>query len=525
MEPVEPKVEVTKQRAGGGIRAGVHSGAGVCAGVLLASCALGPVEDRIAEQREAAEQLIADREEPPRRPLVIVHDAPYLASDRIAHASLPWLHQEVDIKAAELPFELCLAKALEQLDDPPSVVLSAAVVNRAALVTLDHRGTFRDFLELLASASGFAWQERAKALHWMAEVTRTFEIHRVPGDLALSMETAQADDQQVVQSGGSGSSEGVRATPESSGSINLRVGVGFWESLEDTLVRLLGVENAPIIDKTTGTVVAHGPADRVRQAEQHIDRLNAWLGRQVLLEIQLVTVNLSDDRSMGIDWKLVGAASGANPVGSSTLADLSARSFGNPASVGIALADDFDGTQVILRALQQQGETTVRNAPRFVALNGQAAQLQVLNDRAYLARVDVITRETAALATEVQQQAGSVSTGISVTILPKIVGDRVFLHANVLVSDLVALDSTGTDERSIQLPSVDRTRFFQSARLRSGETLALGGLSADRGDKEEQSIARFAWLGAKKRRFSRSETVLLITPTLLDRAAPDEDLL
>ena len=101
-----------------------------------------------------------------------------------------------------------------------------------------------------------------------------------------------------------------------------------------------------------------------------------------------------------------------------------------------------------------------------------------------------------------------------------------FLHANILVSDLVALDSAGrSDGQTIQLPTVDRSQFFQSARLRSGETLALGGIITDRGAANEQSIARFAWLGGKRRQYSRTETVLLITPTLLDPPAPDPAML
>ncbi len=500
---------------------------------LLTSCALQGVEENIVESRVSAEDLIAQSAPPtPSRPLLVNHEGPYLATRRIAHASAPWQTEFVEIKASGLPFEMCLAKALEQLSAPPSVVLGAGVAEVETVVTLDHRGPFREFLNSLAAASGFDWEETANTLHWQAEVTRTFEIHRVPGELSFSMGTAQQDDTQVLQASGSGSAN-VRASPEAGGSIDLRVSAGFWDSLEQTLTNLLG-EGRPMIDRATGTVLVQGPAGRVRDVARHIAALNAWLGRQVLLEIQIVTVTLSEDRSTGIDWELVRKAASVTPVGSSQFAELSARALGvSPASVGIEVgvpfgseeASELEGTSVILRALALQGETSVRNTPRIVALNGQAAQLQVLSDRGYLAGVDVVTRETAALATEVQLEAGAVATGISLTILPKIVGDKVFLHANVAVSDLVALDTAGDRGITIQLPTVERQQFFQSARLRSGETLALGGLSADRGETRDQSIGRFAWLGAKTREYSRSETVLLITPTLLDPPTPDEDLL
>ena len=502
---------------------------GVLGLLAVAGCAFAPVEESIATAREDAEALIAKRTPAvPTRPLVAVHDGPYLAADRIAHSGVSWMHEPVAIRAAELPFNLCLAKALEQLSGPPSVVFAGPLAETT--VTLDHDGTFRDFLDLLADASGFGWEERAGALYWMQEVTRTFEIHRVPGEIAYSMNTVQTDNTQIIQAGGSGSSGGVRATPDAGGTISLNVAEDFWASLSVTLRRILGEDSEPIIDRSTGTVVVRGSAARVRDAGRHIARLNAWLARQVLLEVQLVTVSLNDDRSAGIDWQLVRTAASANPVGTSDLGLASARAMGlglSPGSVGIRFGtgNNFAGTSLILQALEAQGETSVRTAPRLVALNGQAAQLQVLNDRGILAEVEVTTRGEFSTATQEQLRPGTVSTGVSLTILPKIVGDRIFLHANILVSDLVALDSAGrSGGQTIQLPTVDRSQFFQSARLRSGETLALGGIITDRGVANEQTMARFSWLGAKRRQYSRTETVLLITPTLLDPPAPDPNL-
>ena len=273
----------------------------------------------------------------------------------------------------------------------------------------------------------------------------------------------------------------------------------------------------------------------MRQAGRYIAALNRWLGRQVLLEVQLVTVNLSDENSSGIDWSLVQTADNVDspltiaPTAAGNLAQMGAVALGiSPPSVGIAVNDpssEWQGTSVILRALSAQGRTTVVNSPRLVVLNGQAAQIQVLSDRGILSGIDVITRETAALATEVQLQAGVVSTGISVTILPKIVGNEVFLHANIMMSDLVEVNTAGTAQQTIQLPTVERNQFFQSARLQTGQTLALGGLLENRAVDRSETVPRLKWLGSRNNAVERAETVLLITPWLLDRPGPSEDTL
>ena len=525
------------------VRIGGRIGALGAAAILLAACAiLSPVPDpRIPDERSVAEGDIETSRARPSRSLVVEHEEPYVASARVAYAGSAWLHESVDIRVSGLPFDLCLAKALAQLNEAPSVVFAHDVVEREVPVTLDHKGTFREFLNLLAEASGLGWEEKSGALHWMAEVTRTFEIHRVPGDLSWSMSTVEPDQSATVQAGAGsgGASGGVRATPQAGSEITLNSNASFWDGLDETLLRLLGDANpSPIIDRSTGTVVVRGSAGRVREVGRYLEALNRWLSRQVLLEIQLVTVTLSDSQSAGIDWQLVYQAvtdqgipetpGSAEPAGRSGFASALARTSGiDAASVGIEFGEGhaFHGTEVVLRALAAQGETSLRNSPRVVALNGQAAQMQVLNDKAILAGVDVTTRETVAVVTEVELEPGVVSTGMSLTILPKIVGQRVFLHAAISVSDLVNLESAGSGEQSIQLPTVERSQFFQSARLRSGETLALGGLLARRGATGTRGMVRWPWLTAKSSEYSSTETVLLITPTLLDRPAPDEDLL
>ena len=525
-------------RVGHGARA-VAAGGSILALGLLAACAGLQLKTDVTESHAAMDELVEDQRTIQRRALVEVHDAPYLADARVAHSSASWLNEIVTIKAAELPFDLCLAKAVEQLTRGPSVAFSPDLQDRIVSVTLDHDGPFREFLNLLAEASGYGWEERSGALYWMAEITRTFDIHRAPGHITFSMNTVRGTQTAAIQAGGGGGGDqggggGVEATPASGGNIDLASTARFWTDLQSTLSRLLGNGAETIIDQTTGTVVVRGPARLVRQAARYIDGLNEWLERQVLLEIQLVSVTLSDQYTSGIDWQLVRKVAGANPVGASSFAEASAKALGvAPGVFGFQFGpsppgeppEDLDGTSLILRALSAQGQTSIRKNPRVVALNGQATQLQVLNDKSILAGVDVITRETNALVTQVQLEPSVISTGISLTILPKIVGERVFLYANILVSELVGLETAGTSEQSIQLPTVHRSQFFQSARLRSGETLALGGLLADVAASNKQALPRLGWLGTRRLESQRTETVLLITPTLLDAPAPDEDLL
>ena len=507
----------------------------------LAGCGFAQLGARVVATQEAAASLVTQPPAPPPvgRPLVIVHDGPYLPAERIAHTEARWLHDPVALRVSAMPFDRCLQRALEQLPAPPSVVFQAdldaaaeapdAPSLRSRPVTLDHRGTFREFLDLLAEASDFGWEQKAGALYWMAEVSRSFEVHRVPGDVTYNMQTTRSTGGQIVRagSGGGGATGGVSASPDSGGVLNISLSANFWDNIAAALGELLGPEYPPIIDRTTATVHVRGPAGRVRAAGRHIDAVNAWLARQVLLDVQVVTVTLADDNAFGIDWQIVSSAvSGYLAQGASGLAAASATALGlgvSAPTVGLRAGsrEQYGGSNAVLQALASQGQTTVRNAPRLVALNGQAAQIQVLNDRAILGEVEVTTRDTATAATQERLSPSTVSTGVALTILPKIVGNRVFLQASIHVSDLIALESGGrAGGQTIQLPTVTRNQFFQSARLESGETLVLGGLSTERGRAEDRTFAGVSWLGGKMRQARRTEMVLLITPTLLDAPTP-----
>ena len=510
-------------------------------GFAVSSCGVSALQTRMLETHATADALVLKKEPTlPSRPLVMRHAVPYVSVDRVPRSKNAGQHEAVLVRAVRLPFEICLEEGLAQLSEPPSVAFAADLIGKRSVpVTLDHRlGSFADFLDLLADASGYGWEIRAGALYWMEDVTRTFEVRRVPATLSYSVTSGVSDQQQVIQqSGGGGGSGQIRAAPRGNASISLSSAGVFWEDLNRTLTQLLGDEGNLVIDRATGTVVLRGNAGRVRLAGRYIAALNEWLGRQVLLEVQLVTVSFSDERSAGVDWQLVQSATegGVALNAASSLAGIATRALGiEPPTAGFTIAaapdevDSLAGSGLILRALSAQGKTSVVNSPRLVVLNGQAAQIQVLSDRGILSGVGVNTVGTVAGVTEVELQTGTVSTGIAVTMLPKIVGDEVFLHANIMLSDLVEVNTAGSGGDSgqvVQLPTVERSQFFQSARLKTGQTLALGGLLQDRAGEESQSITRFKWLGSRTDTTRMAETVLLITPWLLDRPGANEDTL
>ena len=503
-----------------------RSAAPLLVALALSACADSPDYERIVDETvESSTRLIDKHIETPSRPLVVSHEGAYVDQMRIAHAGETWLHEWVELRASELPMNMTLGKALDQLVAPPSVVYAADLDQPDTPVTIDHRGPFKEFLDRLAEASGYGWEQKGGALHWMKNILRTYEIHRIPGNLEYTMEN-QAGSGELEEAAERTINLGDDTDRDSASNlITLSGGGTFWDDLATVLTNMMANEEGalpPSIDRSSGTVTLQGPAHAVHKAGRYIADLNRLMERQVLLEVQLVHVTLTGERKLGIDWELIQQT--ASTVVTST-SDLAGDLISGGARFGVGLSETsgsiFRGSEFVINALEGQGRTSVQTSPRIVAMNGQAAQLQVISDRSIIAsRSVVVTGGLTNTQTE-SVQPGVVSTGIALTILPKIIGDRIFLQASIQVSELVDLVSDGGRDQEVTLPHVQRNQFFQSARLVSGETLVLGGLIMNKGSESGKHLPSTI-LGTDSKTYDNVETVLLITPTLLDRPRHNE---
>ena len=110
---------------------------------------------------------------------------------------------------------------------------------------------------------------------------------------------------------------------------------------------------------------------------------------------------------------------------------------------------------------------------------------------------------------------GSIEEGFSLICLPKVTHDgQILLDISTRIASLDSLstfpDRASPTESQIQLPQLAESRFFHRARIRSGETLVLGGI------RELSLNDRGGVLPLNKaNRRQRTERILLITPRLL----------
>jgi type IVB pilus formation R64 PilN family outer membrane protein len=258
--------------------------------------------------------------------------------------------------------------------------------------------------------------------------------------------------------------------------------------------------------------------------------MNQSLSRQVVLDVQVIEVTLNKSFNYGIDWNLVRSfvhsryhATLNNTNSSQLNAALdNSNTFLLQASSGI-----WNGTDTIIHALATEGKVSVSTQPRVVTLNNQVAEIGINTQTTYLASVS--TTVTPQVGSTTALTPNTVTTGFTLYLLPKIQGDNVYLQITSTLANLVklqkydskegAVSDTATSTSSgdvITAPVITQKRFNERAYVPSNATLVLAGFKQLRNEANKNSVFGQDALGGYGGNQDNVETIVLITPTIIN---------
>jgi type IVB pilus formation R64 PilN family outer membrane protein len=269
---------------------------------------------------------------------------------------------------------------------------------------------------------------------------------------------------------------------------------------------------------------------------KYIANLNNNLTKQVLVKIQILDVVLENDFNWGINWNLVkdtldGTQFFLN-MDMSTPLSISSFTPGNQRQFGVLGSGDTHVTAIV-NALNQQGHASIVTEPRVVCSNNQVSAVRIINQQGYLASVQTTSLAGSSSATGAsvtsQLTPGNIVTGLTLYILPKILGNKVYLQVNADISNNPTFQTissatgpsatntvTATDGASIiQVPTVSQKQFNQRSVISSGDTLILSGFRQLSNSANAMQLLTSQSLGGKSARQFTNETIILITPIIL----------
>lgn len=487
-------------------------------------------------------------------PTLIVKQDAYVDRTPISINQQPgWLRSHIVVRGEDLPFSYYSRLIV---NGGQNVLTRYQVgLDPNIKISMNYTGDVKGALDLLATKAGYVYEIRGHNVYWQAFVTKTFDIAFMPGssDYMMGKVGSSSTSGSSVSAVGVGTGTTANAIIDDSAAAqysNLKGTLSVWKDLENTIHELMSPDGRVIVSEATTSVTVRDKPTNVALISKFIGNLNSTLSKQVLVKVQVLEVNLSSDFNYGINWNLVQRSFGGG--GSNFILN---ANEGQPVSItplglGTTLSqfglqpskkDASTGFTILVNALTQQGKVSVVSEPRVVCLNNQVSSLRIVSQTGYLASVQNTTvagtsggTSGSTLGTVTTQiTPGTLVTGLTLYILPKILGNKIFLQVNADISSSQGIrtisSTTGTtpnltanpnpSSNIIQVPDVTQKQFNQRSVIGSGDTLILSGFRQVSNTANAMQLFDSQALGGKGAQQSNKETVILITPTILHGTA------
>ncbi len=454
-----------------------------------------------------------------------------------------WMSNHIVIKGDQLPFSY-YARTISSGGGSNVLTKYQVGLDQSSRVSMSYSGSVRGALDLLASKTGFVYNVSGNSIYWQAYVTKTYDVAFIPGGSDYLMGKKAGSSSSNSGGGGGTTTQDFTSADSSNDQYSSMTGkMSVWDDLRNTIQQLMSPEGRVTVSQATTTVTVRDRPSNVQLVGQYVSNLNSKLSKQVLVKVQILQVNLSNDYNMGINWQVIAHAFNKSPFvlngnyGTPTTLTSTVAQSALPAALGGAtppvpqfgtVTDTTSGNiipsyTILFNALNQQGKTSVVTEPRVVALNNQVSVIRITEQKGYLASIQNTTLAgssggTASTVTS-QLTPGSIVTGVTLYILPKIIGDKIIMQVNADLSLNTALVNFGPPGQQIQLPTIESKNFNQRSVIRSGDTMILSGYKQMVNRAGAQQLMKSQALGGKASSQTNTETVVLITPIILNGTA------
>ena len=343
---------------------------------------------------------------------------------------------------------------------------------------------------------------------------------------------ASADSSQPVRStasdmGGSSRSSGVSPLLQLAGTQAL-LGAAGGNSLMDSLASSVTGSGTIVEDENRNAIMFRGPG-RVWQQLQPILRQLDKPARQVLIEVTIASVDLTDNESVGLAWSYFGGSANKNGKFSQTaISDKDRGGF----TYTINTAGGFTAT---LQAMATDSRTRILATPRVLVKSGEQANINVGSDIPVVTAQQTDSSSITDGSSNILQNVSYRSTGIILNVSPVIYSNN---RVDLTVSQEVSSggsggggSSGGGDSSDSLTPTITRTSMETALTLQSGGSVFMGGLiressgDANAGIPWLKDIPVLGYLfGGRNSNKSRSEVVMLIQPYVIEGAVDAKEV-
>lgn len=379
------------------------------------------------------------------------------------------------------------------------------------------QGNFKGLLDMAAARFGVHWKYAEGTIHFFHTDSRTFQINAIPGDSSLtaSINSGATSTGGVATIGGAGgAATGISANNSQNTAVASKLSV--YPSIEKSIAAMLSSFGKVVSSPATGTITVVDTPDILDRIATFVENENKALSRQVMINVTVLSVNLSDADEYGINWGLVYRGL-QRKYGIQNTVAASPNAIGFSAGILASANSKFAGSSLLINALSEQGKVRRQTTASVVTLNNQPVPVQVAKQTSYLQSSQ--TTVTALVGTTTTLTPGTVTSGFNMSILPHILADgTVMLQFSTDISALRQIRTVASNGTSIETPELDTRNFLQRVAMKSNETLIISGFEQTDDNLGRHGVGEpgnFLFGGGFRAKSEKEVIVVLITPTTM----------
>jgi len=301
---------------------------------------------------------------------------------------------------------------------------------------------------------------------------------------------------QATTSGSDGSAGG-KSSANSGVKIETTDQVKFWEELDLEFQTIINRPQdtykapKPIINKNAGLVTVTATNKQMIRFENYLKQVQSKVQLQVLIDVQLLAVTMSNAKTTGIDWEQLYALQNVelaiNHVGNKNTKTWETTdkavnitemvTSGIDATANIVSVKAGGTLNEVVKFLQTQGDVSAISNPKVLTLNNQPALITAGTEYFY----KLTSTETLAGGTSGAQSANenikSVFAGVLLSITPQIgQDDTITLIVNPSLSETTTDISQENNTERVMPPDLQRRQLSSVVTVKDGNRVVLGGL-------------------------------------------------
>lgn len=400
-----------------------------------------------------------------------------------------------------------------------------------------------EVLDVLLKENNLHYELENRILKISYIMTKTYNLDYIisnrSGTSSTNISMASSSQQDQSTTGAPNTTNASSGESESGLTISATDEFKLWDNIGKEIKELTNrpedrfEATEPIINKEAGLITISATLNQINRVDDYIKKLEKKLKNQVMIDVHIYSVVLSDSKATGVDWSQIFALQNGKitqdhifAYNVDTAVDGSITTTSPQGRLDASLTEFRGGVTItdLIKFLQEQGDVRSVSNPKVLTLNNQTAFISVGSQFFY--KITQSSNQATSGGSTISQNdvIDSVFAGFLLDITPEISenGKEITLKVNPSISETITtVDSTVV--RTIP-PDLSRTQMSSVITARNGEQIILGGLISA---NESNEVTKVPLLGdipllgslfrSTRYKKSTSELVLVITPRIVEK--------